>query len=382
MSSHKERRKARRRAEKQMDGAWEAVRTGNTALAEKMSRRAIDGGFVNPRLWIDRGLILEQCHDYGGAETALRQAIAIAPTFGDAFVQLARLQAGRGKIAAAARLQQRAVELQPDSADAAEALRAYEAMLPGGAAEPGDARAGGAAAPELTERTGRFDWDAVDADLRSRGLALLPELLTAGECADLRATWDEPDRFEHEVVHDREDYGRVAYRFFQPPLPELVASLRTEVFARAAGIANHWNELLGRTDRYPAALDEFLDRCRQAGQYRSTPILLRYVAGGFNAPHRDVAGRVIFPFQLAVTLGPGSSADDGGGELLLLDERPGKKRRERRLATDVGDGVLFCTRERLVEIGGALGLQPVLHGVSEVRAPERYALGVPFHNHG
>ncbi len=60
---------------------------------------------------------------------------------------------------------------------------------------------------------------------------------------------------------------------------------------------------------------------------------------------------------------------------------PGKGLREKRMSTGVGDAVVFCTRERIVEISGALGLQPVMHGVTEV-SRERFALGIPFHEHG
>jgi hypothetical protein len=45
----------------------------------------------------------------------------------------------------------------------------------------------------------------------------------------------------------------------------------------------------------------------------------------------------------------------------------------------VGDAVLFATRDRPVMTAGILGLQPVLHGVSAVQAPERFAVIIPFH---
>ena len=78
----------------------------------------------------------------------------------------------------------------------------------------------------------------------------------------------------------------------------------------------------------------FVERCRRAGQTRTTPILLRYAEGGFNGFHRDVHGTLAFPLQLAVTLGPGAGS---GGDLLLLDERPGR-RRVRAISTEPGDG--------------------------------------------
>jgi hypothetical protein len=292
------------------------------------------------------------------------------------------------------RWQRRAVELLPGSAEAAAALAAYEALAPPAVPEPSDTErarhleeaaatgvdAGGAAASGAgcATRTGHADWGEVERELTRRGCARVGGLLAEGECQSLRGLWSEPAAFEH-AIELEDERGNVAYRFFTRPLPSLIAEVRREVYARAAAIANRWNGLLGKAERFPADHEAFLDLCRRAGQTRTTPILLRYARGGFNAFHRDVFGDVVFPLQLAITLGPGSS-DDGGGELLLRDERPGKER-VTRVATRVGDGVLFCTRARLVQIGGLHGLQSVLHGVSPVCSEERYAAGIPFHDY-
>jgi len=81
---------------------------------------------------------------------------------------------------------------------------------------------------------------------------------------------------------------------------------------------------------------------------------------------------------MAVSLGPATIAD--GGEFALIDDRPGKRKRIRIIATEIGDAVIFCTRDRLCPIAGLYGRQPVMHGVQEVRT-ERYAVGIPFHDY-
>jgi hypothetical protein len=78
---------------------------------------------------------------------------------------------------------------------------------------------------------------------------------------------------------------------------------------------------------------------------------------------------------MAISLGPAGVAD--GGEFALVDDRPGRRKRVRVIATEAGDTVVFCTRDRLCPIAGLYGRQAVLHGVQEVRA-ERYAVGIPF----
>src|SRR5262249_62136930 len=107
-------------------------------------------------------------------------------------------------------------------------------------------------------------------------------------------------------------------------------------------------------------------------------------AGGFTDLPRDLRGRVFFPIQLAVVLSPRADQDPTGfegGEFLLCDVPEGPKARRREVAAGLGDGILFCTRDRLVRIGGAYGLQPVKHGAAQVRTGTRMVLGVPFHEY-
>lgn len=364
-----------------MDEAFEALHADHPTLAKKISQRAIDLGFVNPRLWLDHGTIHHAAGDLETAEASFRQAIALAPDFGEAFLQLSRLQDERGKHTAAARLLRRAADLRPDLPEIQVRLAALAATESetSNAERPSEASA--VAAPVFTERTEEFDWNEVEELLRAQGMARLPHLLTESECKVLIALW-ETECFEHEVHHSGEPGGggAVSYRFFSRPLPPLVAALREELYARLSAIANRIQEQLGRSARFPAHLADYLERCSAAGQHRTTPILLRYPPGGDNAPHRDISGAEVFPFQLAVTLGPGHARAGEGGSLRLIDQRPGKKLREKRLDTGIGDGVVFCSRERLVQVGGAFGLQPVLHGVTAC-ARERFCLGVPFHEH-
>ena len=85
--------------------------------------------------------------------------------------------------------------------------------------------------------------------------------------------------------------------------------------------------------------------CHEAGQTRSTAILLKYGPGDWNALHRDLYGDLIFPLQVVVNLSePG--VDHTGGEFLLLEQRPRAQSRGTATLLPHGHGFVFTTRER------------------------------------
>jgi hypothetical protein len=340
--STKKRRRAKRHAERLVEEAIEAAASGHLQLAEKLIQRALGAGPANARFWVEQ----------------------------------ARIDLLRGMTARAERAVRRALELSPTYAEARALLEEIApAALPSGP-EPADMPA---VAEEIgfTARTERFDWGAIAEELAARGLARVRALVSSAECVALRALYAQDERFEHDVRID-DDRGRVEYRFFARPLPALVVELRREVYARLAPIVNRWNELIGDARRWPATHAAFEREFQAAGHGRTSPILLRYQPGGCNGFHRDVYGSIFFPLQMAVSLGPARVGD--GGEFALIDDRPGRRKRVRAIATDIGDAVIFCTRDRLCSIAGLYARQAVMHGVQEVRV-ERYAAGIPFHDY-
>src|SRR5437868_12360367 len=145
MSSPKKRRKDRRTTYKTIDEAWKAEAQGNVALAEKLSQRALAQGFVNPRVWLERGAMLEAHGDLEGAALAYERALSIAPGYRDAEEGIARI---RG---------------EPDAAVVEQTF----------ADVPLDARALG------------VDWAPVARELEKRGAARVPRLVDEDERAEL-----------------------------------------------------------------------------------------------------------------------------------------------------------------------------------------------------
>lgn len=232
----------------------------------------------------------------------------------------------------------------------------------------------------LRRRIGAFDWRSIARDLDAMGHARMPGLLDAEECDFLRHLYRERARFRSFVDLAGHRYGdRGDYRYFARPLPALVQTLRTHLYARLAPIANAWQKALGRESRFPRGLGPFVARCHANGQQRPTALLLRYDPGGYNCLHQDVYGEVAFPLQVAVLL---SDPHDefSGGDFLLTEQRPRMQSRGEAIALERGEGLIFPNRERPVEGRRGHSAARVRHGVSRVESGERFTLGIIFHD--
>jgi hypothetical protein len=230
-----------------------------------------------------------------------------------------------------------------------------------------------------TKRVDAADWTSIAAELDEFGCALTPRLLTAKQCHDIAALYPCEDRFRSTVDMARHRFGSGQYRYFAPPFPEAVDGLKQALYPRLLPIARDWYARLGRPTRWPDTLDDWLEMCHAAGQPKSTPILLRYVAGDWNALHRDLYGELVFPLQVVINLNePG--ADHAGGEFLLVEQRPRAQSRGHSRLIPQGHGLVFTTRDRPVRSARGWSAAPVRHGVSTITSGERYTLGLVFHD--
>lgn len=223
------------------------------------------------------------------------------------------------------------------------------------------------------------DWDAVRVAIDEAGHAVVPAVLSAGQCAVLAALYDRPDGFRSTVVMARHGFGRGEYRYFAYPLPGLVEDLRRSLYPGLAAIANIWGRRLGQDGGWPAEHEGLLALCRDAGQSRPTPLLLSYNAGDYNCLHQDLYGSIHFPLQAAILLdAPG--VDFTGGEFTLVETRPRQQSRCEIVPLGRGDMVIFPVRE--FPRAGSRGWYraQMRHGVSKLRGGRRRVLGLIFHD--
>ena len=123
------------------------------------------------------------------------------------------------------------------------------------------------------------DWRQIERDLDAQGCALIPGLVSDTACSALTAAYHDEALFRSRVVMSRHGFGRGESKYFDYPLPGLVADLRTSLYPPLAAIANRWQEALGNKARFPARLAAFLERCRRAGQTRNLRRLDRFTIG-------------------------------------------------------------------------------------------------------
>lgn len=231
----------------------------------------------------------------------------------------------------------------------------------------------------IRERVDALDWSALREQIDSLGHAVTDPLLSANECDELSDMFD-GGRFRTTIDMARHRFGEGRYRYFDHPLPDPIVKLRSSFYRHLAPIANDWSQLLrGDNPTFPLKHDELLERCRDAGQERPTPLMLRYGVGDWNALHQDLYGDVYFPFQV-VTILSESGMDFEGGEFVLMEQRPRAQSRAHILNPSRGAFVIFPTRERPNKGRNGYHRVGMRHGVSTVMSGQRTALGIIFHD--
>jgi hypothetical protein len=231
----------------------------------------------------------------------------------------------------------------------------------------------------IESRLHAYEWSAVATHLHAHGWAMLEGLLSAAECRAIAGLYAGGGNFRSRIVMARHGFGRGEYQYFAYPLPDIIADLRSSLYARLVPVADRWNALMGIDVRYPAEHRDFLTRCHEAGQRRPTPLLLQYEEGDFNALHQDLYGDHVFPFQVVFLLSrPGN--DFAGGEFVLTEQRPRMQSRAEVVPLRQGDAAIFAVHNRPVQ--GKRGVYRVTlrHGVSRVRSGRRHTAGIIFHD--
>jgi uncharacterized protein len=231
----------------------------------------------------------------------------------------------------------------------------------------------------VAHRVDRLPWADIAAGLDDVGVGPTGSVLTVGECRSLVDLYGDDSRFRSTIDMARHRFGEGQYRYFDHPLPEVVAELRAAFWPHLLPIARTWAERRGQPAPWPDRLEDWLERCHEAGQTRPTPLMLCYGPGDWNALHRDLYGDLVFPLQVVIGLDrPGDAYT--GGEFVVVEQRPRAQSRATASTIPQGHGLVFTTRDRPVRSQRGWSNCPLRHGVSTVRSGRRHALGLVFHD--
>jgi hypothetical protein len=231
----------------------------------------------------------------------------------------------------------------------------------------------------IQKRIASLDWTGIKSELNNQGCATIGPLLTPEQCEALMNAYDDDKLYRSRIVMAKHGFGRGEYKYFAYPLPSVITELREALYPHLAEVANRWNEEMSVDARYPEDHETFKTRCHRAGQTKPTPLILKYEPGDYNCLHQDIYGELVFPLQVAFLLSE-LGRHFTGGEFVLTEQRPRMQSRVEVVPLQQGMGVTFPVHHRPVH--GILGTYRVnmRHGVSRIRAGERFTMGIIFHD--
>lgn len=224
-----------------------------------------------------------------------------------------------------------------------------------------------------------IDWPEVEYQLDQDGCAIVRSLLSTDDCTAVSALYSHSAPFRSRVIMARHGFGRGEYQYFNYPLPQLVAGLRSSIYPLLVPVANRWQEQMNLPGRFPEAHEAFIERCHAAGQERPTPLLLQYGPQDYNCLHQDVYGEQVFPLQVAILLSA-PDEDFTGGEFVLTEQRPRMQSRAQVIDLKRGDALIFAVNQRPVQGVRGYYRMTMRHGVSRLHSGKRHTLGIIFHD--
>ena len=224
-----------------------------------------------------------------------------------------------------------------------------------------------------------LDWTVVSDKMNDKGYALISNLLTNEQCNSLSQLYEQPTLYRKTVSMERYRFGMGEYKYFEYPLPDLLQTIRENIYPHLAPIANLWMKVLKIGNEYPATLPELHSLCLEQNQAKPTVLILRYSQGGYNTLHQDLYGEVYFPIQMVLFLSE-PDKDYFGGEFVLTEQVPRAQSKAIVLKPKKGDTLLFTTNFRPIKGVKGYYRANMRHGVSEVHKGNRSTLGIIFHD--
>ena len=231
----------------------------------------------------------------------------------------------------------------------------------------------------ISEKISGIDWQRVTEEVNEKGYALVLQFLPNQYCEQLIGEYDNSDLYRKTITMERHGFGLGEYKYFKYPLPDLIQTVRREIYPKLTPVANTWMKVLNIKRQLPDQFDEFQRLCHDNNQTKPTVLILKYGKGGHNTLHQDLYGNIFFPFQLVLFL---NEPDDDytGGEFVLTQHTPRAQSKAIVLRPSKGDMLILTTNFRPVKGSKGYYRVQMKHGISEVHDGDRHTLGIIFHD--
>ncbi len=224
-----------------------------------------------------------------------------------------------------------------------------------------------------------INWQRVTDDMHNNGYAIVNNILSNIQCESLIENYDEPTAYRKTVIMERYRFGRGEYKYFDYPLPDIVKTIREQIYPYLSPIANLWMTVLKIDKTFPNSLQALLSLCHKNNQLKPTPLILKYNKFGFNTLHQDLYGDIYFPIQAVLFLNE-PNEDYSGGEFVLTQQVPRAQSKPIVLQPKKGDMLFFTTNFRPIKGNKGYYRSIMKHGVSELHNGIRHTLGIIFHD--
>ena len=231
----------------------------------------------------------------------------------------------------------------------------------------------------IEERLSAIEWQNITYKMNDKGYAVVSKLLSDEHCIQLIGDYDQSKFYRKTITMERYHFGSGEYKYFNYPLPNLIQTIRENVYPHLAPIANGWMKMLNIDKQFPNTFEELQTLCHTNNQTKPTVLILKYGRGGHNTLHQDLYGEIFFPIQVVLFLNE-PDKDFTGGEFVLTQQIPRAQSKAIVLKPRKGDMLMFTTNFRPVKGNKGYYRVNMKHGVSELHEGERHTLGIIFHD--
>jgi hypothetical protein len=149
----------------------------------------------------------------------------------------------------------------------------------------------------IYEKIADIDWQRVTEEINEKGYAIVSQFLPAQSCEELIGKYGDSNLYRKTITMERHHFGLGEYKYFKYPLPDLIQTVRKEVYSKLAPIANTWMKMLNMERQFPDIFDELQRLCHDNNQTKPTVLILKYGKGGHNTLHQDLYGDIFFLFN-------------------------------------------------------------------------------------